>query len=98
LLVLGVEDRAVVGSFRSDQTGTSYPVKGEVSQDPTPRIRFSIEFPMARDDYDGVLFTSGKGAICGGVVQLERTHGFFAIREGGRIAPDEEGTEQEPRP
>lgn len=50
---------------------------------------------MTRDEYEGVLFTDGKGAIAGTVIQLDRKHAFFAIREGGRIAPEGDEPDEE---
>lgn len=87
-LDLTVSDHSVTGKFRSEETGSTFPVKGEITTDPVPRLRFTIQFPRSTDEYEGVLFTDGKGAIAGSVIQLDRTHSFFALREAGRIAPD----------
>ena len=84
------EDGAVTGRLRSDQTGGSYKVTGQAGGDPTNKIRFAIELPRARQEFDGFLFVEGKGAIAGSFVLLDRTFGFFAVREGGTLAPDGE--------
>jgi hypothetical protein len=88
-LELKVEDGgAVTGRFRSDQTGTSYPVTGQVGPEPY-RIHFAVAFPRSRQEFDGRLWTSGKGAMAGTVSLLNQDLGFFALREGGRAAPDD---------
>lgn len=90
-LELKVDDAGVVtGRLRSDQTGGSYKVTGQAGGDPTNKIRFAVELPRSREEFEGFLFVEGKGAITGSFVLLERTFGFFAIREGGTLAPDGE--------
>ncbi|MFO0956342.1 MAG: biopolymer transporter ExbD [Isosphaeraceae bacterium] len=88
-LDLSIRDGDVSGSFRSDQTGTSYPVAGQVGS-PSNRIQFSVTLPRTRLDYEGYLFTDGKGAIAGTLKLLDRPYGFFAIRERGTISPEGE--------
>jgi hypothetical protein len=89
-LDLTVGDQGVVGGrFRSDQTGTSYPVKGQIALEAPSRIRFSVEFPRARQDFEARLWTDGKGAMAGTVSMLGQDYGFFAVREGGKFAPDD---------
>lgn len=78
----------IQGTFRSDQTGASYAVRGDVDSASPGRIRFTIMFPRSKQEFDGRLFSDGKGAIAGTTTLLDKDHGFFAIREGGRIAPD----------
>jgi hypothetical protein len=86
LVVAG--DGSVSGRFRSDQTGGSYKVVGELAPDAPNRITFSVDLPRARLEFDGRLWTDGKGAIAGTVTLLDRAYGFVAIREGGRLAPE----------
>ena len=62
-LDLEVEDRAITGRFRSEESGTSYRVGGEVVAGEGRRARFSIEYPRTRQQYEGYLFAEGKGAI-----------------------------------
>jgi hypothetical protein len=88
-LELTVTDGDVVGRFRSDQTGTSYPVAGQTGS-PSHRIRFTVTLPRTKLDYDGHIFTDGKGAIAGTVTLLGRPFGFVAIREGGALTPEGE--------
>lgn len=88
-LDLSVAERGETsGRFRSDQTGQSYKVTGQVALDKPERIHFAIQFPRSRQEYDGRLWTEGKGAMTGSVILLDREHGFFAVREGGRITPE----------
>ncbi len=84
------EDAEILGRMRSDQTGGSYKVTGKIAPDATNHVRFSIELPRARQEFDGYLFLEGKGAIAGVYTLLDRPYGFFAIREGGSVAPEGE--------
>jgi hypothetical protein len=84
------EDKAVTGRFRSDLNGASYPVEGAVASESSQRIAFRIKFPRTHQDYEGVLWTEGKGAMAGTLTMLDRAYGFFAVREGGRYAPEGE--------
>lgn len=88
-LELTVTDGDVAGRFRSDQTGTSYAVTGQTGS-PANRIRFTVTLPRTKLEYDGHLFTDGKGAIAGTVTLLERPLAFFALREGGVVNPEGE--------
>ena len=81
-------DGNVNGRFRSDLHMTSYPVTGQIPATPPGLIRFSIALPRARQEFDGYLYGEGKGAMAGTLTLLDRTFGFFAIREGGRYAPE----------
>ena len=88
-LDLTVEGRGVVtGQFRSDLHGTAYPVTGQVAADTPGLVRFSIALPRARQEFDGYLYGEGKGAMAGTLTLLDRTFGFFAVREGGQYAPE----------
>jgi biopolymer transport protein ExbD len=79
---------AVTGHFRSDKNGASYGVSGAVSPDVSHKIDFSIQFPRAKQVYEGLLWTEGKNAIAGTVSMLERQYGFVAMREGSSLAPE----------
>jgi len=81
----------VTGQFRSDTHGSSYPVTGEVAVDVPNKVTMTVKFPRARGEFEGYLWTEGKGAMAGTFRLNDRTFGFFAIREGGRFAP--EGTD-----
>lgn len=91
-LDLTVDDQGVVsGQFRSDLNGAFFPVTGQVAADVPQKIRFTVTYPRTRQDFEGFLWTEGKGALAGSVVMQEHPYGFFAIREGGRYAPEGEG-------
>lgn len=95
VLDLNVGDRGVVtGRFRSDQTGNSYRVTGQVVADAPNQIRFDIQYPRSRQEYDGRLWAESKGAMAGTLTLLDNTYGFVAVREGGKLAP--EGVESAP--
>ncbi len=88
-LDLKVEARGVVtGLFRSDLHGTTYPVSGQVATDAAQKVLFAIKYPRARQEFEGYLWAEGKGAMAGLASIAERSVGFFAIREGGRSAPE----------
>ena len=94
-LDLKVEARGVVtGLFRSDLHGTAYPVSGQVATDVASKILFAVKYPRARQEFEGYLWAEGKGAMAGIASIAERPVGFFAIREGGKYAP--EGTDVGP--
>lgn len=81
------EDGLISGKFRSDQTGSTYAVTGLAAADAPEAVRFAVELPRARLQFEGRLWTDGKGALAGSGTMLDKTFGFFAIREGGRVAP-----------
>jgi Biopolymer transport protein ExbD/TolR len=89
MLELTLDGLAVSGRFRSDQTGSVYPVDGTAPADAPGLIRFSITYPRSRQDFEGRLWTAGKGAMAGTLTLLDRSFGFFALREGGHYAPEE---------
>ena len=62
--------------------GTASRVMGKVAADLPQKIEFTIQFPRARQSYEGFLWTEGKNAIAGSVSMLERPYGFIAVREG----------------
>jgi hypothetical protein len=78
-------ERSVTGQFRSDKNGSSYSVAGAVSPDIPHKLQFSIQFPRAKQTYDGLLWTEGKSAIAGTVSMLDRQYGFVAVREGSSL-------------
>ena len=88
-LDLKVADKGVVlGRFRSDLHGSAYPVTGQVVLAEPGKVRFSVALPRARQEFDGYLFGEGKGGMAGSMNLLDRTFGFFAVRTGGRYAPE----------
>jgi hypothetical protein len=89
LLEISVDgDGAVGGRFLSEQTGGSYKITGELAADAPNQILISVELPRSRLEFDGRLWTDGKGAIAGTVTLLDRVYGFVAVREGGRLLPE----------
>lgn len=80
----------VSGRFRSDLNGTSYPVDGQVAADIPQKVVFTVKFPRARQDFEGLIWTEGKGAMAGTLTMLDRVYGFFAVREGAKFAPEGE--------
>jgi hypothetical protein len=91
LLELKVDGAGMVsGRFRSDLNGTAYPVTGKVSAEVPHRISFTVKYPRTEQEFEGLLWTEGKGALAGTLTMLGRVYGFFAVREGGRLAPEGE--------
>ncbi len=87
-----VGTNSVTGRFRSDTSGATYPVTGQVAADVPQRLTFRIKLPRTHQDFDGLLWTEGKGAIAGTMTMIDHVFGFFALREGGRYAPEGEDT------
>jgi len=81
----------VTGRFRSDVQGASYAVTGQVGPDPANKVALAVNFPRAHGDFEGFLWTEGKGALAGTFRLLDRTYGFFAVRDGGTFAPEGDG-------
>jgi hypothetical protein len=91
LLELKVDEAgAVSGRFRSDSSGAAYPVSGQVLPNVPHKVSFRIKFPRTQQDYEGFLWTEGKGAMAGTLTMLDRAYGFFAVRDGGRIVSEGE--------
>jgi hypothetical protein len=84
-LDLQVMDRGEVsGQFRSDAHGSSYPVRGQVAADAPNKVTLAVKFPRSQGDFEGYLWTEGKGAMAGTFRLLEKTYGFYAVRDGAR--------------
>ncbi len=93
-LDLKVEEKGdVSGQFRSDAHGASYPVTGQVASGAPNKVTLAMKFPRSQGDFEGYLWTEGKGAMAGTFRLLDKTYGFFAIRDGmpvksrGRACP-----------
>jgi hypothetical protein len=85
-LDLKVEDKGEVsGQFRSDAHGASYPVTGLVASDAPNKVTMAVKFPRSQGDFEGYLWTEGKGAMAGTFRLLDKTFGFFAVREGAPL-------------
>jgi len=83
------EGGEITGRFRSDLNGSVYPVSGKLAADKPQRIGFTIQFPRAQQDYDGLLWTEGKNVIAGTFTMLERPYSFVAVRDGASLAGPE---------
>jgi hypothetical protein len=84
------QEGGVSGRFRSDLNGAAYPVSGQVAPDVPHKVAFRVKFLRTQQDFEGYLWTEGKGALAGTLTMLDHAYGFFAIREGGRFAPEGE--------
>ena len=78
---------AVSGQFKSDASGRIYKLKGSAGKDSANHIQFTVELPRARQEFDGRLWTNGKGGMAGEMTFLDQKFGFFAVREGTKIEP-----------
>lgn len=80
LLTITVDDGGnVKGTYVSEQSGRAYDVKGQVGN-PTNRIKFTVTFPMTRQEFDGYMWTRKRTRISG-VTQMEGSRfGFVADR------------------
>ena len=88
-LDLAVDPKGEVsGQFRSDTHGAAYPVTGQVAVDVPNKVALIVKFPRSRGEFDGYLWTEGKGALAGTFHLNDRTFGFFAVRDGGKFAPE----------
>lgn len=82
-------DRGLTGRFRSEANGTSYPVTGQVLAESPQKAQFTIKFPRVEQEYDAFLWTEGKNIMAGSFTMQDRSFGFYAVREGTRLAPPE---------
>jgi hypothetical protein len=88
-LVLAVDPAGIIaGHFHSDRNGSAYPVTGQVAADIPQKVSFFVQFPRARQVYEGFLWTEGKNLIAGSVSMLEHPYSFIAIREGASLTAD----------
>jgi biopolymer transport protein ExbD len=77
------------GRFRSDLNGSVYAVTGQAAMEAPKKIAFDVQFPQARQSYEGLLWTEGKNAFAGTVSMLDRPYSFIAIREGTSLWSEE---------
>jgi hypothetical protein len=54
----------------------------------TNKLTLAVKFPRSRGEFEGYLWTDGKGAIAGTFRLNDRPFGFFAVREGSRFAAE----------
>ncbi len=83
------EGGEVTGRFRSDSSGSVYPVSGKIAAGKPQRVDFTIQFPRAEQVYDGLLWTEGKNVFAGTFTMLERPYSFVAVRDGASLAGPE---------
>jgi hypothetical protein len=62
-------------------------VSGEVPGDPPNLVTFQIKFPRSEQSFKGYLASDEKNAIAGTFTRLDRTFGFYALREGANDSP-----------
>lgn len=77
---------AISGRFRSDSTGTSYRVTGEIGKRGSNAVDFTIQFPRSTMSVEAWLWTEGKAAMSGTATFLDRPYGFVAVRSGGKLS------------
>ena len=86
LLELTVDtDGSVTGRFVSDASGSAYSVTGKVDPQLHQKVQFAIQFPRARQDYQGVLWTEGKQVLAGTLAMMGQDFSFVAVREGSKV-------------
>jgi hypothetical protein len=76
---------SVTGTFSSDASGSAYPVTGKIDAEASHKIAFTIAFPRARQDYQGILWSAGKNVLAGTLTMLGREFSFVATRDGTRL-------------
>ncbi len=67
------------GTYRSDESKSSYEVTGRVSGAPH-RLRLQVQLDNATQTFDAYLWTTDKSAMAGTANLAERTFGFKAAR------------------
>ncbi len=75
-------ERNIGGRFQSAQDGNAYAVEGALDAVNPRKIHFTIVFPQARQDYEGMIWSEGKGAISGVATLINHDFAFLALREG----------------
>jgi hypothetical protein len=78
----------VSGRFLSDLNGSVYAVTGQVAVEAPRKIAFDVQFPQARQSYEGLLWSEGKNAFAGTLSMLDRPYSFVAIRDGTSLGPE----------
>ena len=76
---------SVSGSFQSDASGSAYPVTGTVDPQLHQKVQCAIQFPRAREDCQGVLWTEGKQVMAGTMSMLGQDFSFVAVRGGSKV-------------
>lgn len=85
-LDLAVDAEGIVsGWYRSEKNGATHAITGKAGEGAPQRIRFEVQFPRARQAYEGLIWSEGKNVIAGTVSMLEHEYSFVAVREGASI-------------
>ena len=79
------EERLVTGRLRSEASGASHAVAGEVAAEPANKVVFSVKFPRVTHEYVGFLASEEKRFLAGVFTMAGKEYGFYATREGTRI-------------
>ncbi|GAC1449703.1 MAG: hypothetical protein NVSMB9_33690 [Isosphaeraceae bacterium] len=91
-------DRTLTGKLRSEPNGSSYPLSGAIASARPHHATFTLKFPRTEQTYQAYLGTEDKNVLAGTFTLLDRTYGFFAVREGARIDPGKDANEEKLRP
>ncbi|MER3417232.1 MAG: hypothetical protein C4297_13640 [Gemmataceae bacterium] len=73
------QDGTISGSYVSDRTGRTYPVRGKV-QSPRHIWEFTVKFPQTEQTFRGWFFTGDGAALAGFSRMQDREFGFYAVR------------------
>lgn len=80
-----VQGRDVVGRFRSEPNGSSYPISGRIDPGSPNALAFTLRFPRSELQFQGRLWSEGKSGLSGTYTSLDKTFGFVAVREGAAL-------------
>lgn len=78
-LVVDPEGR-ITGRYVSGDTQSEYKLKGRISGSPH-RLLLEVELANATQEYECYLWTTDKSAMAGTTTMVDRTFGFYAVRE-----------------
>ncbi len=71
------EEGAVTGTWRSDDTQSTYPVEGRVGTQPH-RARLEITLANAKQTFDAFVWTAAPDTMTGSVTLAGQSFGFQA--------------------
>ncbi len=70
----------IAGQYLSNDTKSTFPVRGKIALGEPNRIQLEVEFAAASQLYDLYLFTADKSTLCGTTTLIDRKFGVFAER------------------
>lgn len=73
------EDGSVQGTYTSDETKSSYPLRGQVSGLPH-RMTLDVDLANTTQSFEAFLWTKDKSIMAGVTTLVERKFGFYARR------------------